>query len=320
MRTKRYVFRTTFKIPAYFPVLWFTTRVREKNANVNSIKTNIAGVVVLYNPAPSVVENIRSYANDIDFLFIVDNSETPDVGLTTLLRKTFPRAEYISYGLNLGIAKALNAGAESALARGYKWLLTMDQDSKAGNAMLHHLTAPLRPIEPEDIGVLAPWHADINTPEADAPTDVEEVATMMTSGNLLSLAAFRRVGRFEESFFIDYVDHEYCLRLRAWGYRILRVNRAVLHHHLGALRLHQRLGKHVVVSHHNFVRRDYITRNRWQVMRRYKARFPEFYRQEWKEFWRELFKILLFEEDKVRKMWSIAKGYVHFRQNRFGKL
>ncbi|MBC7922929.1 MAG: glycosyltransferase family 2 protein [Ferruginibacter sp.] len=289
-------------------------------AAMNATKSNLAGVVVLYHPEPSVVENIRSYADDVDFLFIVDNSETPDVGLISRLRETFPRAEYISHGANLGIAKALNTGAESALARGYGWLLTMDQDSKAGTRMVPHLAAYLREANPADIGILTPQQLDVTTPEVDAATEAEEVATTMTSGNLLNLAAFRRVGKFEESFFIDYVDHEYCLRLREQGYRILQVNRAVLHHHLGKMRQYRVLGKSMVASHHNYVRRYYITRNRWQVMQRYKARFPEFYRKELKEFWREFYRILLFEEDKLRKVRSIVKGYVHFRKQRFGKL
>jgi GT2 family glycosyltransferase len=43
----------------------------------------------------------------------------------------------------------------------------------------------------------------------------------MSSGNLLNLAAFKQVGAYNESFFIDYVDHEYCLRLKKKRFSIL---------------------------------------------------------------------------------------------------
>lgn len=35
----------------------------------------LAGVVILYHPNENIVENINSYITDIDFLFIIDNSD-----------------------------------------------------------------------------------------------------------------------------------------------------------------------------------------------------------------------------------------------------
>lgn len=35
----------------------------------------LAGVVILYHPDENIVENINSYITDIDFLYIVDNSD-----------------------------------------------------------------------------------------------------------------------------------------------------------------------------------------------------------------------------------------------------
>ncbi len=42
---------------------------------------SIAGVVVLYNPDESVVNNIQSYIQDIEILFVVDNSEEKTASL-----------------------------------------------------------------------------------------------------------------------------------------------------------------------------------------------------------------------------------------------
>ena len=38
-------------------------------------KIKLAGVVVLYNPDDNYIDNINSYINDIDLLYIIDNSE-----------------------------------------------------------------------------------------------------------------------------------------------------------------------------------------------------------------------------------------------------
>ena len=40
------------------------------------IEQKIAGVIVLYNPNEEVIDNIRSYLEDIEILYAVDNSET----------------------------------------------------------------------------------------------------------------------------------------------------------------------------------------------------------------------------------------------------
>ena len=52
---------------------------------MNNIR--IAGVVVLYNPNPVVIENIKSYINEIEYLFAIDNSEYPNNEIVEELRK-----------------------------------------------------------------------------------------------------------------------------------------------------------------------------------------------------------------------------------------
>ena len=57
----------------------------------------------------------------------------------------------------------------------------------------------------------------------------------MTSGNLLSLKAFKSVGRFHDDFFIDYIDIEYCIRMNYNNYDVIRINDIVLEHDEGNL-------------------------------------------------------------------------------------
>jgi len=47
------------------------------------LKENLAGVIVLYNPDGSVINNIVSYIDSLSHLYVIDNSENPDNSLST---------------------------------------------------------------------------------------------------------------------------------------------------------------------------------------------------------------------------------------------
>ena len=55
-----------------------------------------------------------------------------------------------------------------------------------------------------------------------------QVLTPMTSGSLLDLSAYEAVGPFMDELFIDQVDNEFCLRLRAAGFSVLEAGEATL--------------------------------------------------------------------------------------------
>ena len=86
----------------------------------------IAGMVTLYNPDELISENICSYLDDIHKLYVIDNSDNSNKMLLPQNSKIIYMPNY----KNVGIASALNIAAKAAIADGYNWLLTMDQDSK----------------------------------------------------------------------------------------------------------------------------------------------------------------------------------------------
>ena len=92
-------------------------------------KNKIEGVVVLYHPDAVIIDNIGTYINELECLYVIDNSETYTDSIVEQLRY-LSNVKYINNGGNKGIANALNAGAKLASAAGAAWLLTMDQDSK----------------------------------------------------------------------------------------------------------------------------------------------------------------------------------------------
>jgi rhamnosyltransferase len=271
----------------------------------------IAGVVVLYNPGNEVIGNVHSFIGQIMKLYVVDNSEVPVADVVHSLQG-LNKVEYIAFGYNAGIARALNEGARRAIADGFDYLLTMDQDSTAMPDMINSIMACYRENSSLQIGVVSPFHMIGLDPLPDDRSCKEEL-TVWTSGNILALTVYQAVGPFCDELFIDFVDHEYCMRLREKGFAVMRSNSAVLKHGIGNNLLRRNLlGVKLIVSNHSAVRRYYITRNRLFVSNKYKKSFPEFYYDDRKKFIAEIVTILMYEKQKIKKFMMIGKGMLHY--------
>jgi rhamnosyltransferase len=227
--------------------------------------------------------------------------------------------EFIANGENLGVARALNMGAKLALERGIDYLLTMDQDSRATPGMVRAMLFSLAEREMDNIGIMAP---DLVTKPVDiAPTTgiCHEVGTVMTSGSLLDLRAYVKVGPFLDELFIDFIDIEYCLRLRAAGFRIVRGGGAVLEHRVGEIIKIPLGARGFHLTSHSPIRKYYKTRNRFYVADRYRDIFPFFRLRDMARFLLELVRLLIFEEEKLEKLRMMGKGYRDYRKGRLGK-
>ena len=282
-------------------------------------KDFIAGVTVFYNPDKQAISNIKKYIHQINFLYIVDNSENDNHHLLSELKK-YKNFEYIWNKTNLGIAEALNIGAKRALHNGSSYLLTMDQDSQPSPTMIQDLINPEYKIDFKRLGILSPFlsiQVDQSPPKHKR---YEEIQTAWTSGSLLSLSAYKDIGPFYDDLFIDFVDHEYCLRLAKKGYKIYKIYTSILKHEIGInLQKNRFLGIEFITSNHSALRKYYITRNRFHIARIYKKKFPSFFWDDKKKMIADLINIFLFEENKFLKFKMIFRGYIDYKKNKLGK-
>jgi len=279
---------------------------------------NIDGVVVFYNPNDDVIENIKSYIKDIRKLYIIDNSENKNEELINKIINQFSNVEYFWLGENKGIAYALNKGAELAIKNGAEWLLTMDQDSKFKENVLRKMINFIKTNDTSKVGIISPLHK-MRGDEYIGSDDIIEKITVMTSGNLLNLFAYKKCNKFRDDYFIDYVDHEYCLRLRKNGFKILVLTSAVLYHNLGTIKVYNFFRKKIKVTNHSPLRRYYISRNRLDVFKKYIKNEPYFVLLDLKSFLLEWIKILLFEQNKWKKSKFIVRGIKDFLIGKKGK-
>ena len=135
----------------------------------------------------------------------------------------------------------------------------------------------------------------------------------------MNLSAYKKVGPFNEDLFIDYVDFEYCLRLRKKGFKVLQLGVAKIYHQLGQLEKRNFIFKTIYVTHHSSIRYYYRTRNRLFVTKKFILSFPLFVLKDFFIFINELVKIVLFEKNKMSKLKILTYGVSDFLLGRYGK-
>lgn len=271
----------------------------------------IAGVVVLYNPDDDFIDNISSYVNDIDLLYVIDNSEKENKVLDS------KKIKYIFNNDNIGVAKALNMACEMAIKDNYNWILTMDQDTKFKPGVLDRMKDYIRNNNCSKDGILVPWH---NTKLDIVKSDdvIDYPLQVMTSGNLVNLSIYKEIGGYNEDYFIDGIDIEYCLRLKKYGFRIVRFNDVEIDHDLGDIEYHKFLGKTFLCTNHNYLRQYYIARNYRYIKEEYYDIAPE-YCEILTHLKLRIFRIVMFEKDKYRKVRNLFRGVKDYKKRIIGK-
>lgn len=275
-------------------------------------KIGVAGVAVLYHPDEKVEENILSYLPHLSLLVVVNNSPAIHPTLMDFLNRS-EKILYLEDGVNRGIAAALNLGAQKAIESGCSRLLTMDQDGRFEPGSLERLIQ-YSENHPQT-GIVSPLHVLAGKIDSDRPeNEMVNAPYVMMSGNILNLKAYRAIGPFLEKLFIDYVDYEYCLRLRKYGYGICVLSGAKLFHPLGRIESRHFLGLVFHPTNHSPERRYYAARNRLFVM----ISYPAFAIPDLWAWLKELAKLLAFEKEKRVKLEYMGKGILDFLRNRYG--
>jgi rhamnosyltransferase len=283
-----------------------------------NIENKIAGVVVLYNPDKECIKNINSYLDQVNFLYLVDNSKIQNTELCNKLILS-SKVKYIANEMNLGIAHALNQAVVLAKQDNFSFLLMMDQDSSADSELIRYYADYLSSNDISKLGILSPVVVYLPEIINTDSTSIKEIEVAITSGCLLNLNASQKSGPFDEKLFIDYVDFEYCLRLRKMGFSIIQIGKAKIYHQLGNLEKRDFLFKTIYVTHHLPTRYYYRTRNRLYVDKKYISSFPLFVLKDFFVFLNELLKIIFFEEKKSLKIKLILYGFYDFLLSKYGK-
>lgn len=276
----------------------------------------IAGVTILYYPNQTTIENILSYYDDVDELFVMDNSPEENISIKQLSNTTL---HYFHDGENRGIAERLNQSVKLATEKGFEWLLTMDQDSYFERGVLKEYKKQIEKYSNNDF--TAVFGVNYSTTNEKTIT-YSEVPLLITSGSIINLDIAKHLGLFDENLFIDEVDSEYCYRARINHFKIIECSQVFLHHILGEMQMGRSLksGKLTPRRLHAPIRIYYMVRNYFYV----RKKLPLIPVAEQKEMRRGLLvrikNNLIYNAKRWQVLKYILKGYFDFKNNKMGKI
>lgn len=284
----------------------------------------IAAGIVTYNPnIQRLKENIEAVIVQVDRVIIVDNGSKNIEELKQMWGNN-EKIELFYNKENEGIAVALNQIITASIEQGYDWTLTLDEDSVVPNNMIEQYR---RYIGEEYVAMIVPVICDRVMHEIDIRESKDGeytyIENAITSGTLMKNSIWKELGGFTEKLFIDYVDFDYCMKVKLANYRILRVNTVKLLHELGnatEIKLFSFLAKCCkkgsrwekrflglrYTTNHSPKRLYYVTRNQYYYINHYGENFDvKKLKRGMKIGW--IVK-LIFEKQKVEKFKAIWQG------------
>lgn len=281
----------------------------------------VCAVVVAYFPDEGFAERLQNILPQVDAVVVVDNTPTSGCGQRLMkLTRSAGGIHLIENHRNAGIAVALNQGLEYALQIGCKWLLTLDQDTRSYPDMVTTLLYVHKSCEPE-AAVIGGNYFDSQSNQLKVPPVGEmeclKQKTVITSGSLVDAGVARAVGGFREDYFIDQVDHEFCLRMRANGHQVVISRKLVMDHSVGE-QGGVRLPVLGILPNHPPLRKYYIARNTMVTVAKYWWREPAWCLRRLARLLLGLVLMATLEKRRLTKIRAFAAGVSDGVRHRMG--
>jgi rhamnosyltransferase len=199
----------------------------------------VCAVVVAYFPDEGFFDRLDSLLRQVPALIVVDNTPA-EARRRSMMLPTAPGKEalLIENSENLGVGAALNQGLRQALAWNCDWLLTLDQDSHCHADMVEVLVRAASSRAPRP-AIIGSNYLDTRNGTTkiryDGSSERIEQQTVITSGSLVDVSFADAIGGFRADYFIDQLDHEFCLRARANGRCVAICCKPVMEHSVGEM-------------------------------------------------------------------------------------
>ncbi len=203
-------------------------------------QNRLAAATVIYHPSPEdLVMLCDAMRQSSTRLFVLCNSMLPSA-----LRASLEQQDGITIigdGTNIGLGAAMNAVMLAAESAGFTHVILFDQDSTPDPtiplALLERakiVEGPLgaigpRLMPPSGMGYKPIWYSFRYGGQPGArPVDF-----LPSSGSLIPVAAWRRIGPFRDDFFIDGIDVEWSFRAWQAGFRVILAEDVTMTHRWG---------------------------------------------------------------------------------------
>jgi rhamnosyltransferase len=297
---------------------------------------NICAIVITHNPDEKFLTLLYELERQVAHIIVVDNASSMDRFEYLEKARQFPCLTLIENTDNEGVAAGLNQGFDKAIQLDFEWVITFDQDSKPEEDMVEKLWRLLESqTESSEIAIIAPKIIDHELAHSSRflsrrsqflfellecnESWLENVTTVITTGALVRITAFKELGGFREDFFIDYVDTDFCLRLQRHGYKIVVACDAGLLHTFGHRKKMQRVSFTFYPTFHPPERWYTMSRNRIQMIKSYGLRIPHWLLYEVVATSYILIRMLLTENERLEKLSAFIRGTWDGLRGRMGK-
>lgn len=220
----------------------------------------LAIVVLNWNGADDAIaciESLWAQTGDAPDIILVDNDSHDDsvVVLEKYVADSKATIHLIKNSVNSGFTGGNNVGFTYALEQGYEYIGTLNPDATADNQWAASLLTELDAHKDVGIatGILArsdKKHVDstgdfyttwgIPSPRgrdgllADAPQEPEYVFGSTGGGFIARADILRKIGLFDEKFFMYFEDVDLSFRAQLAGYKVRYTPRAIAYHKLSA--------------------------------------------------------------------------------------
>lgn len=274
---------------------------------------DVCAIVVSFNPDARFPERLELLLEQFPEVFVIDNASSTPIGpfLATLSDRNL---SLVSNAGNFGIATALNIGVDRAIEAGYTWAVSFDQDSLASRTLLPTLVKAAECVGAGKVLIGANYkdvHRDrpkhkVSSPETASA--ISPITTIITSGMLFPLGFTKEIGGFREDYFIDSVDHEFCLRAKNHGARVFITNAHLMQHSIGEKGGFLGLGR-ALSSHHSPMRKYFIVRNALTTIAEQGLHHPAWAARQCFRLLAEIMGTVIFERDKKAKLQAFGRGF-----------
>ena len=216
--------------------------------SMTSPSPRTAAVIVLYFPEWDVLSTLlRSLSNQVSKVYLISNGL--QIEIHALLRLQGGYAKILVLENNPGLGAALNQGMQFAVQDGCDYLFLFDQDSLAPPNFVSSMLREYGKVQGgfNKIAALGPSFFDLRSSELELNQFKRngfavwpkvgdrlpiECDCIITSGMMINLGGLSPIQYFDESYFVDQVDSEWCFRMRSLGFRIYGTTKVLLGHRL----------------------------------------------------------------------------------------
>lgn len=262
--------------------------------------------IVVYNPDYQQLEKaIQVLAWQDCEILLIDNSEKGEKHLEYIEEKN--RCTVIYNKKNCGVAKAYNQIMHFFSDRGIEYVLTLDQDSVCPENIVEEY---IKYTHIPDVGIICPvldYKGDDKGVEQNQ--EYKYVSACISSGSLISIDCWKNCNGFDEDFFIDFVDFDFCYSIREKGYKIIQIQMVHLDHELGNLTVKYIFGKKIMVTNHSPLRKYYFIRNAIICHKKHKKMYG--LANLLRDIVNNYLKTLLYEENKIDRIKMMNKGVIN---------